>query len=294
MEFENSSTAGSLTNRTAEEEDPALLDAQNRLEEKRKVLRLSPQSTGPKEEVLREISRIKAETGKSETCRIHWGNPLDDNGACDICREQLADVKSREQAARQQLVEKRLGSIKLGKRYANSSFDNFESVNEDAARVSATCRRYAETFPDRLDAGDCMLFLGNCGTGKNHLAAAICNHIVRAGHTALHTTAIRLVRRIKDTWRKDSTESEQDAVNAFTLPDCLVVDEIGVQFGTAAEMLLLFDVLNDRYTEQKPTILISNLNTDEIRAFLGIQLMDRFREGNSVVLEFTWDSYRGR
>ena len=46
------------------------------------------------------------------------------------------------------------------------------------------------------------------------------------------------------------------------------------------------------YQELKPTILISNLNTEELEAFLGQRVMDRYRECGSV-LAFDWPSHRG-
>ena len=41
--------------------------------------------------------------------------------------------------------------------------------------------------------------------------------------------------------------------------ELLILDEVGIQFGTETERLILFQLLNERYTQVKPTILISNL-----------------------------------
>ena len=137
--------------------------------------------------------------------------------------------------------------------------------------------------------------LGNFGTGKNALAASICNEIALAGFSSVHTTVLKMLRRIKSTWKKASTEDEQGVIDSFTLPDLLVVDEIGVQFDSPTERLLTFEALNGRYEAKKPTILISNLTElSELKQYLGERVMDRMREGKTGILIFNWQSYRGR
>jgi len=74
-----------------------------------------------------------------------------------------------------------------------------------------------------------MVLIGSPGTGKNMVAALICMDVVNQGFTAVHTTAIKLVRRIKESWQQGSKETEQEAINNFTAPSLLVIDEIGVE-----------------------------------------------------------------
>lgn len=80
---------------------------------------------------------------------------------------------------------------------------------------------------------------------------------------------MRAIRRVKDTWSRDSRESETDAIAALVFPDLLILDEVGVQFGSDTEKLILFDVLNERYEKRRPTLMLSNLGLDDVRAFLG-------------------------
>ena len=66
-----------------------------------------------------------------------------------------------------------------------------------------------------------------------------------------------------------------------------------VQFGSDAEKLLLFDVLNERYERRKPTLMLSNLTAQEVAAYLGERVMDRLREDGGEVVVFDWASHRG-
>jgi DNA replication protein DnaC len=225
-------------------------------------------------------------------CAFHHRELVD--GKCDVCEDLVAmkrDSKTKAEAAR---IENLLGGIRLGARYRGKTFADYIPTCPEAQTIKNKCVGFARTFEDRLAAGDNLLMLGNYGTGKNALAAAICQEIAGAGYSSVHTTVLKMLRRIKSTWNKNNDEDEQTVIDAFIIPDLLVVDEIGVQFGSDTEKLLIFEALNGRYEEKKPTILISNL-TDmrELSDYLGERVMDRMREGSTGILKFGWKSYRG-
>jgi DNA replication protein DnaC len=127
------------------------------------------------------------------------------------------------------------------------------------------------------------------------LAAGIGLRIMGAeNRTVLFTTVMRAVRRVKDTWTKGSAETETQAIAAMTYPDLLILDEVGVQFGSEFEKNIMFDVLNERYEKRRPTILLSNLTKDELVGFLGERVYDRMKEDNGKFVAFDWESYRGK
>ena len=64
-----------------------------------------------------------------------------------------------------------------------------------------------------------------------------------------------------------------------------------MQRGTEDEQVILFDVLNRRYRENKPTILLTNLGGKGLTEFLGPRIIDRLKE-KAVFVPFRWDSYR--
>ena len=80
-------------------------------------------------------------------------------------------------------------------------------------------------------------------------------------------------------------------VAGFIRPDLLILDEVGVQFGSETEKMILFEIINGRYEQLKPTIVISNL-ADALTDYLGERVVDRLREGGGRMLIFDWPSYR--
>ena len=153
---------------------------------------------------------------------------------------------------------------------------------------------YADNFDTVLKTGRSAVFAGLPGTGKTHLAAGIALRLMhRDKRRVLFSTVMRAIRSVKDTWHKGSELTETQAIAALVAPDLLILDEVGVQFGSDTEKLILFDVLNERYEERKPCLLLSNLPVDEVKAFLGERIFDRLREDGGEAVAFTWASARG-
>jgi DNA replication protein DnaC len=105
-------------------------------------------------------------------------------------------------------------------------------------------------------------------------------------------TVREFIRAVRDTWRRTSERSESEVIDEFAGFDILVVDEIGVQVGTENEQNILFELLDTRYRAMRPTLLVSNENTEGLRAFLGERLIDRVREGGRII-PMSWPSWRG-
>lgn len=179
-------------------------------------------------------------------------------------------------------------------RFSNSEFANYVCSTDGQRHALAIARGYAENFNSRERVGGSLVFCGSPGTGKTHLACAIANQILLDGKTALFMTAIQATRRVKMTYRHDSEKTEQQAFHSFLMPDLLILDEVGAQYGSDAEKLILFEILNDRYANRMPVILVSNLDEKELASVITARAIDRLRDDGGVIVAFEWDSYRGR
>lgn len=225
---------------------------------------------------------------------------LETKSECPAClAEKLAKLEADEAASekrwKQSQIDRMMGDLQLPERFAGATLDNYQAVNDDAARCLKLCKAYAAKWPERLKQGGGLVMCGKPGTGKNHLALAIAKHVINEHqNSALFTTALRIARLFKSTWSKNSERTEAEVIRIYTDPELLIIDEVGVQFGSEAEKLILFEIINTRYERMMPTILISNLPKDELAAFIGERVIDRMNDGGGCTLAFTWDSYRSR
>lgn len=216
--------------------------------------------------------------------------------ACPQCAEieKETERKKAEQEQRKNALRRALDAAHIPPRFENRTFDNYRADSDEQKRVLSICQRYVANFQGRLSTGGGLILCGEPGTGKTHLAAAMVNQLIIDGYSALFTTTMRAIRRFKETYDKDSQTTEREVLKALIRPDLLVLDEVGVQFGTETEKLILFELINSRYEYMKPTVIVSNLSHDNLAAFLGGRIMDRLTEGGNVVLAFDWESYRSK
>jgi DNA replication protein DnaC len=96
---------------------------------------------------------------------------------------------------------------------------------------------------------------------------------------------------------KESFSGEGPAASAiqaqFARVDLLVLDEVGVQYGSKAELVMLTELVDERYAAKRPTIVVSNLGGAALIDMVGERAADRLAE-LGVDLLFDWPSFRRR
>ncbi|MBG6222776.1 MULTISPECIES: ATP-binding protein [unclassified Janthinobacterium] len=216
---------------------------------------------------------------------------------CPDCSKQAQAEKDQAEAVRsvaeaQRRLESSLNQAGIPERYRRKTFESFIVENDAQERALCVAMEFAGNFDAHRRSGTVIVFSGVPGTGKSHLAIAIAQAVM-SGHTALYTSAIDAVRMIRNTWRRDSERTETQVLDMLAGVDLLVLDEVGVQYGTEAEQVNLFDIIDKRYRALMPTILLTNQGKGGLKSFLGDRSFDRLREGGQWVV-FDWESYRGR
>jgi DNA replication protein DnaC len=191
-------------------------------------------------------------------------------------------------------IERRLETLlsraAIPPRYQHCDFTNYR-VSEDGQRLALqTCRHFAEAFADNTD-GRGLILLGDPGTGKNHLAAAIARQLLAEGRTVLQTTVWELVDRIRETWRRQDGPNEREVIRSFASVDLLILDEVGKQHGSDSERVSLFAVLDSRYRDCRPTVLLSNESLTGLENYLGAAVFDRLCHHGTLV-QCHWPSFR--
>lgn len=234
--------------------------------------------------------------GNYESRMVFRGSHKDIWSGCPQCAAERQATEQREEEERESTErhkawQKRLGDSGIPDRFHSRTLESYQTHQEGQRRAIAFANEYVATFDQKK--GCSAILNGLPGTGKTHIAVGIGLELMKQNKLVLFMTVQRMVRRVKDSWRNESDESESEVIRLLVEPDLLILDEVGVQFGTEYERNLMFDVLNERYEKRKSCILLSNLTVSEVKNFLGERVFDRLREDGGKCVPFDWESYRG-
>ena len=215
--------------------------------------------------------------------------PCPDCEEAKVAAERQAASIAKAEAMRSQL-EGMLSEAAIPARFIGRTLENFQASTDAQRAALKIASDYAKNFDAALKRGDSLILSGLPGTGKSHLATAVLQAIMPA-HCGLYITCMGLIRAVRETWRKDSEQSEREVLSVLGCVPLLVLDEIGVQYGTDGEQTILVDVLDKRYRDMTPSILLTNQDKAGLKQFIGERTFDRLTETSRWV-SFDWASYR--
>lgn len=169
-------------------------------------------------------------------------------------------------------------------RFFKESLGTYKTDDDEKRNALAKARLFVQAV--KCGSFQTLIFLGNVGTGKTHLACGIIREC--GGLYRLASSIVEELRRAKS-FNADKTEAK--ILDAYGRTSLLIIDEIGRGAVAAEEQYMLYQIINERYNRRKPTVLISNQTKKEFLQYIGIAAADRLTESAQVV-ELTGKSYR--
>lgn len=226
-----------------------------------------------------------------EVSRDGEGNPLTDEGLiyCGKCHElkqyriysgllgrvlePLVLCKCGEMLDKQEhdriLEENRQRRIKQNLSQADSLMlsNTFQSDRHPNSDISRTFLDYCRHWVDFNKPKNIGLYIyGSVGVGKTFYASCIANAVAKSyGDTV---KALSVTKAINDLF---STEDKSGYIDKLAEVDLLVLDDFGSERKTDYALEQIFSIIDERYKAQKPIIITSNLDYDNLKNATNIQ-----------------------
>lgn len=160
-----------------------------------------------------------------------------------------AELEERER----RLIERRVREAKFPRMKTLEEFDFSQSPNVPAARIRELMSG------GYIERGEPVVFIGDCGTGKTHLATGLCVAAARQKRKVRFTTATGLINELVEAQHRQALGR---ALQRWASYDLIAIDEVGYVPFAEVGAELLYQVISDR-AELSALIVTTNLSFSE-------------------------------
>lgn len=234
-----------------------------------------------------EIRQVKMNCilhGEYLANQVLLGGKLKEISECPECfklkqaQKAIEEEKAMQEKAQKSRME-RIKETRMPLEYQTKDFSTFIQDTESQREVFNMAKRFVNGWEKAKAGGYGLLFLGGCGTGKTHLACAIMLELMERYLFVYprYYKVSEIFSAVRSTYQTGVITNEEEMLKFFSSIQLLVIDEVGIQKGSEAEKRILFSILDNRVTSNKPTILMSNLGPKALAELLGDRLYDRVR-----------------
>ena len=199
-------------------------------------------------------------------------------------------------------------AAKESPRYTIDTLDGFPLLYDGEPDPFGS--QWIATYQDalkRVENGGICAFVGNHGAGKGRMSCEIAkkarlqniaypkkewamSHVPKL-RPAIYRTAMETFVELRSTYAPKSQTTEWDKMKAYEGASLLIIDELQVRGETKFEDGKLTSIIDARYRQKRPTILIANLDINQLANQLSDAINDRIR-GSGQIYQFNWQSYR--
>ena len=168
---------------------------------------------------------------------------------CPECVSKYeAAENSKNKYIKEQNKKEWLESIGIKAQYEKATLENYKPQTESQNEALKCCKYLSEGELKKL------VLLGSNGVGKTHLASALVKK-----HNGLLITAYEMFANYRACFSAKAKYTELEIINKFSTLPLLAIDEFGRTKGSEAEENFLSAIIDNRHSNELPTLILSNL-----------------------------------
>lgn len=235
-------------------------------------------------------SRIGAISAERKTLLISLGLPanyLDPIYTCPKCQDtgEVGDgLKTLCSCALKKLQENERAGSRINDRETFAAFDASIYPRDEQKKQALGMKRFCEAYVASLPNPEKpnLLILGKSGLGKSFFGNAIAAAALERGVHTLKATAYQCIQSVMD-----GIDRHVEGLQPYLAVPLLILDDLGTEpMANNITVETVFRILNERSADRLPTVLISNLNREELFERYGERVASRMIDGalTSIVL----------
>lgn len=185
-----------------------------------------------------------------------FGNKMLFRTSCKCDRDREAREKERQK----QLEIERLKSICFTSiiQWAYT-FENYQGKENQSLIIA---KNFVKDYEEIKKENIGLLFYGSVGSGKTYLACSIANALIEQYQVRVK---IRNFAQIINELQKGGFDLDKNAyIESLVNTSVLILDDLGIERDTSYAKEQVYNIVNNRYLKQKPTIFTTNLSYDTI------------------------------
>ena len=244
-------------------------------------------------------ARIGAIKADREHLLLTLGLPvsyLDPIYTCPLCKDTgtVGENQTRFCAcALKKMQEQQRAGSRINDRETFENFDVTIYQNDEQKKQAVGMLRFSERYVAALPAPEKpnLLILGQSGLGKSFFGNAIASGAIEKGLVTVKATAYQCIQSVLD-----GIERREETIAPYLAAQLLVLDDLGTEpMVPNVTIETFFRLLNERGAAALPTVLISNLDCEELFERYGERVASRMLDGAlTAVLLLRGDNLRTR
>lgn len=164
-----------------------------------------------------------------------------------------------------EVITVKTGDDGFGEEIERKNFDNFEVYNEELDIALKISKDFVEN-----DEAICLLLMGNTGSGKTHLATAVCGALRKT--KKVRVKKVRYTEMVADLkYISFDLEERIKVMDKYKKVSVLFIDDLFKGSVTDVDLRNVFEVIDYRYLNGKTTIVTTEYGRGE---------MDDLKEGS--------------
>ena len=260
----------------------------------------------------KELDDLKKQKAEILSSRGIHESDLEDGFRCDNCKDTgyvngkmcnclkkvYIDYAYKNSNLKEKFKEENFDTFNL-KYYSNEKANDFPySPRDNANIISKVCKEFCDNFDKKLYDKEenkfNLILYGLPGLGKTFMCNCIAKEVLDKCYSVIYYSSGELEKIILNAqFNYGYDQDEEKSISLENVYDCdlLIIDDLGTEPNNQIFTSELFNIINSRVNNHRPTIISTNLNMKDLQDKYTERISSRI-SGTSEKLKFFGENIR--